>query len=224
MSNSNSASMGFLARINSGSTKGIFIIFTLVFIIVSVLFFLLLNYSQRNKSEKLIEVSHFSDQVISQKNSLEAEAQNSLRSSLLFNVSNKEIDRFQAIYSLKATKDQYEKYKNSSLKYSSGDEFSGAFVELQRLLADYDQMIAESINKDGRLVEILQSTLQEDDSIKSTLLLDEANIGIHDGEAKALDQALERGDGREKKGRAWVSKNLDSVEVARRFLFETGVA
>lgn len=184
--------MGVLARINSGSTKGIFIVFALVFVIVSILFFLLLNYSQSNKSEKFIEVSSFGDQVISQKNSLEAEAQNSLRSSLLFNVSNKEIDRFQAIYSLKATKDHYEKYKNSSLKYSSADEFSSAFVELQRLLADYDQMIAESINKDGRLVEILQSTLQQDDSVQSTLLLDEANIGINDSEAKALDQAFEK--------------------------------
>ena len=111
MSNSISASMGFLNQIKSGSTRGIFIIFAVVFIIISGVFFLLFNYSLQQKSDLLVEQSNLREEAFMLNRNLENEVQNSLKSSLLFNVSNKEIDRFQTIYSIKSTKEIFDKYK-----------------------------------------------------------------------------------------------------------------
>ena len=170
--------MGFLNRFKSDSTKGIFLIFTLIFIIASFLFFLFLNYDQENKSEKLIEISLLKEEVVTLKNELELEAQHSLNSSLLFNVSGKEIDRFQTIYSLKSTKELYVKFKGISRQFFEPTEIEKSYETLRQFLSNYDQKIAESINKDGRLAELLQTAMQQNDSIQTTLLIDEGDIGI----------------------------------------------
>ena len=184
--------MRVVDRIKTGSSRGIFIIFALVISIASVLFFLFLDNDQQNKSEQLIEKASFREEVATLKNNLETESQYSLKSSLLFNVSNKEIDRFQTIYSLKTTKDLFEEYSDISLNYIEERKLEDAFVVLRQLLAEYDQMIAESINRDGRLAEIIQSTIQLDDSTQTTLLINEAEIGVDLAEVKSLDQTFER--------------------------------
>ena len=190
MSNNNSVSEGFLDRIKSDSTRSIFAFFTILFIITSTLFFLILEHSQLKKSEKLIERSAFRSELSELKNRIGTEAQNSIKSCLLFSVSNKEFDRFQTIYSLKSTKDLYDDFIKITAEYSNND-LAADFQSLNQLLIEFDQQIAESINKDGRLIEILNKTRQSSDSTGGDFLFEEAAIGIEVSEAKTLEHFYE---------------------------------
>ena len=192
MSNSNQTPLGVINRFQTGSTKGVFVVFTLIFIIVSVFFFLFLNYNQQKKSERLVEKSSLHEKVSILKNSLETEAQTSLKSSLLFSISGKEIDRIQAIYSLKSTKKIYEEYKNVLLSHITDSEISDEIVTLHQLLSDYDMLIAESINNDGRLTEILNKTQQPADTSETILLIEESSIGTEVTDAKILEQTFDK--------------------------------
>jgi PAS domain S-box-containing protein len=185
MSNTNSASMNFLERIKIDSTRGIFTLFALIFMVVSFLFFLILDHQQQSKSERLVERSKFKEEVSAFTNRIESETQNSLKRSLLFNVSNKEIDRFQAIYSLKTTKNLYDDYQAFVADYIN--ELEVDFQKLNNSLTDFDQLIAISINKDGKLKEIINKTLQSTDTIEGDFLFDEATVGIELSEASTLE-------------------------------------
>jgi len=191
MSQNNSAFIGFLSRIKSGSTKGIFMLFAMVFIIVSGLFFIVFNYDQQRKGERLVEKATFREELFTVKNDLENEAQSSLSSSLLFNVSHKEIDRFQTIYSLKATKNLYEKYKDVAIAYTEAEGIENEFQALYQLLSEYDRAIAESINTDGQLTEILEGIQSPEDSTGTSYLFDKSDVGMDAGEAKNLEQTFE---------------------------------
>ena len=165
MLNDNLASGGLLGHIKSDSTRSIFAFFTILFILVSILFFLILDHGQQIKSKKIIERSTFKAEILKLGNSLGTEAQNSLKSCLLFNISNKEIDRFQTIYSLKSTKDLSDEFKKITVEYSSIDQ-AGDFKSLNQLLIDFDQQIAGAINKEGRLLEVLNTIRQSSDSTR----------------------------------------------------------
>lgn len=189
MSHNNSAFKGFLSRSKLGGTRSVFVLFTLLFIIVSVVFFLILDHGQLAKSEKIAERSAIKAEISELKNSIVVEAQNSLTSSLLFNISFKEIERFQTIYSLKATNNLYDELVNSSSDYSQ--ELSGEFQTLNQLLSDYDLQIAESINKDGRLIDILNKSLQSSDTTGGSFLFNNEDVGLSGSEAKALESNYE---------------------------------
>lgn len=178
--------MKFLERIKIDSTRGIFALFTIGFTVVSVLFFLILENRQQIKSEKLVERSRHKEEVLEFTNQIESETQNSLKRCLLFNVSNKEIDRFQTIYSLKATKNLYEDFKELTADYFIGDQ-NNYFQDLNSSLAEFDQQIAVSINKDGKFKKLLNRTVQSSDTIGGDLLFDETTLGMEVPETKALE-------------------------------------
>lgn len=186
MSNNNSVSRRFLERIKIDSTRGIFTLFVIIFILVSILFFLILDHNQFIKSEKLVERSLYKEKVLDFTNQIEAETQNSLKKCLLFKVSNKEFDRFQTIYSLKATKNLYDDYKDLTADYFSGDRV-GDFQNLVNSLAEFDRQIAVSINKDGQLKEFLNGTLQSSDTVDGDFLFDETTVGMEVIEARNLE-------------------------------------
>lgn len=190
MSNSNSTSIGFLRRIHKGSTKGIFFIFTLLFVFFVVLFFLFLEHNHDLKNEQLIKRSDFRDEIKHLKYSLEKEANNSFQSSLLFNISNKETDRFQTIYALRATKDLFEQLR-AKIEHTS-DELDQELNVLSQLLKEYDQSIAASINRDGQLSGIIQKMKQPEDTSGITLLVDESIISMTPAEAKILLDGIEK--------------------------------
>ena len=190
MSNSNSSSVGFLKRNNNGSTQRIFIIFALIFALFTVLFFLLLENNYELKSEKLLERSDFREEIIQLKYSLETEVNNSLQSSLVFNISNKETDRFHTIYSLKTTKNLFEEYK-INIQHTS-EELDEELKVLSQFLAEYNQSIAASVNKDGRMSELIQNLKQPEDSSGVSLLVDETSISMEPAEAKILKDGIER--------------------------------
>ena len=178
--------MRFLERIKIDSTRGIFTLFVLIFILVSILFFLILDHNQFIKSERLVERSMFKEKALDFTNRIEAETQNSLNSCLLFKVSNKEFDRFQTIYSLKSTKNLYDDYKDLTADYFNGDQ-AGDFQNLVNSLAEFDRQIAASVNKDGQLIEILNGTLQSSDTVDGDFLFDEATVGMEVSEARNLE-------------------------------------
>lgn len=191
MSNRNSTYFGFINRIKSGTTKGIFMLFALTFIIISGLFFIVINYDQQRKSELLVEKSIFREEFFKLNRSLENQVQNSLKNSLFFNVSKKETDRFQTIYSIKSTKEIFDEYEEMATAYNHDEQLEAEFQDLQKLLSDYGQTIAESINTDGRIAELLESMQTSEDSTTTSYLFDESEVGIGAGEVKNLEQMIE---------------------------------
>ena len=187
MSNSFSTSLGFLNRIRSGSSRGIFIIFALVFILLSGLFIILFNYSQKQKTSLLLEQTNQREESLILNKSIEDEVRNSLEGCLIFNTSNKETDRFQTIYSLKATKEHFDDYKDQIEKFGGGEEIGNDLQALQEMLIDFDFAIAESINSDGQMVEILESQQDAEDSTSTDFFFDESELGINAGEIKKLE-------------------------------------
>ncbi len=186
MSNNNLASKSFLKRKKLDSTKGIFALFTILITLATVIFFQFLNHDQFLKSERLIERSTFKTEVSELKNRIVVEVQNSLESCLFFNVSNKEIDRFQTIYALKSTKTQFDDFKNLTVGYKYEGKESD-FQYLNQLLTEFNQQIAESINKDGRLMEIINNSQQVSDSTSVLFLFDDANVAMEVAETKSLE-------------------------------------
>ena len=182
--------MGFLKQIKTGSTRYIFIIFAVMIIIISGIFFLLLNYGHKQKSDFLVEQSQLREEAFTLNRNLEIGVQNSLKNCLLFNTSNKEIDRFQTIYSIKRTKEIFNEYKNLAT-VQDDDQNAEEFNSLQKMLSDYEQAIVESINSDGRLIELLESMQANEDTTKTASLIDTSEIGIGSGELANLDQLIE---------------------------------
>lgn len=178
--------MGFLERIKIDSTKGIFALFTIIIILISVIFFIILDHRQQIKSEKIVERSMFKEEVLKFTNRIESETQNSLKRCLLYNVSNKEIDRFQTIYSLKTTKIVFDDYSELTAGYFDGDR-ANDFQNLSNLLEEFDLQIAASINKDGQLKEILNRTFQRSDTVEGNFLFDETAIGMEVSESRTLE-------------------------------------
>ncbi len=186
MSNNNSVAKRFFQRLKIDTTRGIFALFVIIFILVSILFFYILDYNQIIKSEKIIERSLFKEKVLDYTNRIESETQISLKKCLIFNVSNTEIDRFQTIYSLKSTKNLYDEYKALTADYFNDDQ-AGAFQNLNNSLTEFDQYIAASINKDGQLMKMLKGALQSSDTIAWEFLFEETTEGMEVSEARDLE-------------------------------------
>lgn len=190
MSNSTSIQFWDFSRFRSGSTRNIFLLFALIITFFSVIFFLLLEYSNDIKNERLLEKSNLREEIKGIKNKLDAEVKTSFQSSLLFNISKKEIDRFQTIYSLKATKDLFEEYR-SQIEIVSVD-LDEELNSLEQLLIEYDQSIGASVNNDGKLSEIIELLKQPEDSIESAMLIDDHIVGIESAKATVLERGLGR--------------------------------
>ena len=190
MSYNKSVCGSFLDRNKLGPTRSVFGLFILLFIISSVVFFLILDHDQLVKSEKLTERSTFKTEISELTNSIGNEAQNSFKSSLLFNTSFKEIDRFQTIYSLKSTKNLYDKLVNISVEYRQ--DLLGDLQSLNQLLSDYDRLIAASINKDGRLIEMINNAVQSSDTTGGDFLFEKDEVGLGMSETKALESIFEK--------------------------------
>lgn len=178
--------MKFLDRIKIDSTRGIFTLFAIIFITISVLFFLILDHNQGIKSDRLLNRSRYKSEALKLANRIEFETQNTLKRCLLFNVSNKEIDRIQTIYSLKSTKILYDDFKELTVEYSYADQ-AMEFQNLNNSLAEFGQQIAVSINKDGQLKEILKRTVHNADTLEGDFLFDDTTVGMELSEARTLE-------------------------------------
>jgi len=197
MSNSNSSLGDISKRINLGSTRSIFVIFTILFIVISVLFYFLLDSSQIAKSERLLEQTKLRSTFSNVKDKLNTEAQKSLKSSLLFNISNKEIDRFQTIYSLKATKSLFDELEALTVHKNENTELNTGILDLNKLLVEYDSKIASSINSDGRFTELMNKSIQdqltsEEDSTREDFFIDEEIVDVDLADTRILENLLEQ--------------------------------
>lgn len=186
MSNNSIPSESFLKRIRFDTTKTIFVLFTILLVVTLVVFFQVLNHDQYVKGERLIARATLKTEVKELKNSIVLEVQNAMESSLLFNASNMEIDRFQTIYALKSTKTQFDNFKAKTLEFTYEDKEKG-FQYLNTLLTDFNQQIVESINHDGQLLHILKNSQQDTDTISGEFLFDEAEVGMKLEKAKSLE-------------------------------------
>jgi len=191
MSHTNSLPEGFLHRIKAGSTLSIFGLFIVVFLFAALIFFLVLDHNQQAKNNEIIRRFDFKAEIIDLKNQIETEAQNSLKSSLLYMTSGKEIDRFQTIYSLKSTKNLFDELHERMADYTKRPEVNNTYQTMAGLLTEYDQHVAEAINQDGRLLEILNRSEQEADTTSGDFLFDEATLDMGILEVKQLQAIFE---------------------------------
>ncbi|NJN27362.1 MAG: PAS domain-containing protein [Cyclobacteriaceae bacterium] len=157
MSNSKSVFGDFFKRINLGFTQRIFILFAILFVTISVFFYGVLARYQHDTSRQLIEKATYKTHLLDIKNQLESETQKSLNSSLLFNISDKEVDRFQTIYSLKASKTLFDRLQSATTPYAGHASVESSMDKLKLLLTTFDSNIAASINGDGKFAEWMQT-------------------------------------------------------------------
>lgn len=186
MSNKNVASEGLINLVKSVSTRLIFSIFVVLIVLVSFLFFVTIERQQTRVDNEIINRSTYRTEIKELKNKISEECQKSVNSSLLFNISKKEIDRFQTIYSLKTTSDLYNEFFELTAYYDQDEDVKNSVQELKIRLSDFDQIIAESINKDGKLMELIGQSMQSDSTFRDGFMFADSLLGGDVAEAKAL--------------------------------------
>lgn len=186
MPNNSSTSLSFLNQIKIGSTKSIVVLFSLLILMASVLFFYLISNHQTEKIEGVLLKSNIYANTTALLYQIENEAQNSLNNGLTYSISKSEIERFQTAYSLKSSKELYEEL-NKTISSSGPDAIlTQDLNDLSEILSNYNQNIAELINTDGQLQDIINQISQSNDSIQGNLLFDISSIGANVPDTKIL--------------------------------------
>ncbi len=189
MSKDNSENQGVLDRFNPGSIKSIFILFSIVLVSVSTLFFVFVEYDKKVHNEKLIEKLSFKNELAQYNNLLESEVQNALKSSLLFSISNKEIDRFQAIYSLKMAKKIFTDYQQKARSLEDDESIKTDIQTLNEVIAIFSRQVTSTLNEDGKLAEILSKSTDEADSLTDVIIVEES-MAMDVSKAKEMESVF----------------------------------
>jgi PAS domain S-box-containing protein len=188
MSNENASVKKFLDQINISSTKVVFVIFAVVSILSVVLFFVLIENGRQRSSEQIVDATRLRVQLSDKKNKLAEELLNSFNNSLLFQKTKKETDRFQTVYVLKSTKNLYDGYYQDAIALADSEQLKADFLSLRGLLSSYDQLIAESVNSDGKMQELLTAAQDQPDSLDQYLFesgsLDDTGVDMKAAGAK----------------------------------------
>ncbi len=184
MSNENAVVKKFLDQINISSTKAVFVIFATISVLAVILFFVFIENSRQHSGQQIMDAAHLRMKFSEEKNELEEGLLNSFNSSLLFREKRKETDRFQTIYVLKNTKDRYNEYYQDASEFAD-EQVQADFLTLLSLLSSYDQLIAESVNLDGRMQELLEARQDSSDSLNQYLFESESLNGT-DQDMKAV--------------------------------------
>ncbi len=118
---------------------------------------------------------------------IENEVQNSLNNSLIYNSSKSEIERFQAAYSLKSTRQLYNELKKNTSPYQYDIQLSEKIQNLGEDLTNFNQNIADLIDTDDQLFEIINQVDQNADSIQENFIIKKYSMGTEIPEVKMLN-------------------------------------
>jgi hypothetical protein len=155
MSNENVSVQKFLDLFNIKSTRFILLVFTVATLVLLLIFFFWNQSGRRHIVGEIESFSNTKNELTQKKNVLEKGIINSFNKSLLYNQSSKESDRFQTIYALKNTKNLYEDYFESCALVDDQNELDELFISLRTSLMSFDLLIAESINADEKVSELI---------------------------------------------------------------------
>jgi PAS domain S-box-containing protein len=176
-------------QLNINSTRGIFVIFSVISLIALLLLYLIVDHGRRRNNEDLLALSDLNTALAAQKSAVAEEALATLNYSLLYHHAGRETDRFQTIYSLKNTKNLYDQYLNSASNLDEEGSLEDEFVALRSLLQSYDLQIAASINLDGKVPGLIAQNRQPEDSLSEYLFEVEA-VQLPEEQAKDLSVLL----------------------------------
>jgi PAS domain S-box-containing protein len=174
MSNDSVSVQKLLDQFNINSTRGIFVIFSVILLVLLLLFYVLIDKGRRQRNEDMMALANLKTELVEQKSAIAEEVIGTLNHSLLYHQTSKETDRFQTIYSLKNTKNLYDQYLKSASDLDDEGALEDEFVALRSLLASYDLQIAASINTDGKVPELIMDSDGQEDSVSAYLFEAEA--------------------------------------------------
>ncbi len=181
----------FFNRFHLNRTGRLLLIMLLTGLVTWFLFYLVINYNQRNRDNRIIYLSELKASLKDHNNHLLVEAQNSFNYGMLYNLVRRETDRIQAIYSLKNTKRLTDAYKKDLLSYTDDQNLIQEFDGLNELLSEFDRRIAESVNLDGKAAELLKANQPEGDTT-SQFLFDPETVKLQESDAKDLEMLLNK--------------------------------
>jgi len=189
MSNENVSVQKFLDLFNIKSTRFILLVFTVATLVLLLIFFFWNQSGRRHIVGEIESFSNTKNELTQKKNVLEKGIINSFNKSLLYNQSSKESDRFQTIYALKNTKNLYEDYFESCALVDDQNELDELFISLRTSLTSFDLLIAESINADEKVSELITDNQNPEDTV-SQFLFKTKMLGTEAAELKAIETSL----------------------------------
>jgi hypothetical protein len=177
MSNDRVFVVELLKWLNIKSTKMILVVFSIISLLMLLLFFVSMNYGVRSRQEAVWQMANTKLELKEGNSALAAELQNTYGSSLRYLVSKMEADRFQTIYRLEHTKTLYDQYLNDALAIDEADTLIDEFIALKSLIAAFDLQIAKSINTDGKIIDLLSDRETDTDSL-GRFMFETESLGI----------------------------------------------
>ena len=169
MSHENAVAEKLLDKINITSTKVVFVVFAFISIIAIILFLIYFEYGRRHINYEVIFLSRNKVELSDKNAKLADDLLHSLNGSLLFQQTRKETDRFETIYILKNTRNLFEAYFTGATAVFDNEQIKSDFLTLKSLISVFDRQIAESLNTDGKVQELLSADQNPEDSLGSYL-------------------------------------------------------
>ena len=173
MSYENALVKRFLDKTNINSTKVVFIVFAFVSIIAIILFILYIEHGRKRNNNDIVMLSRNKAELSDKKAVLAEDLFHALNGSILYQQTKKETDRFQTIYSLRNSKNLYEDFLTGATTMYVNEELKAEFLTLKSLISAFDRQVAESLNTDGKVQELLSAGQNPEDSLEMYMFEEE---------------------------------------------------
>ncbi len=175
--------------LNVKSTRSIILVFIAISLVVLLILFFWYQRDKVHCANEILSLSEKKLELTEKKTLLEKEIINSFNKTLLYHQTSKESDRFQTIYTLKNTKNLFEGYFEDCMSVDDQNELEDRFISLRTSLMNYDLLIAESINSDDNISELLTKNQDPEDSV-SQYLFESGMLGMEITEISAIETSL----------------------------------
>jgi len=169
MSNDNVSANSLLDKFNIKSTRFAYLLFAVFSFLIITIFLSIVASEKTSLRDEVSSLVEMQLHISKTNRQLDNEVLNSFNKSLLYNQTSKETDRFEAIYSLQNTKRLLEEYIQKMSYLEHDEQFEDELSSLKGSLTDFDLLIAQSVNSDKKVLDLIAQFQHSQDSTSQYL-------------------------------------------------------